>query len=139
MRNVANFVLNESSLQRDPVPAWIDQKEAIVVDDINETPRSDTKVPSKEDNGMKVSPDVSPESTAAISANTTYKSNVDITQNTTNDGKRAAKMAKKAAKEARKRERAEKREAKKARKEAREAKKLEKAAKKRKREEQEDD
>jgi len=135
LRNVANFVLNESSLQRDPVPAWIDQKEAIVVDDINETPRSDTKVPSKEDNGMKVSPDVSPESTAAISANTTYKSNVD----TTNDGKRAAKIAKKAAKEARKRERAEKREAKKARKEAREAKKLEKAAKKRKREEQEDD
>lgn len=137
MRNVANFVLNESSLQRDSVPAWIDQKEAIVVDDINETPRSDTKVPTKEDNGMKVSPDVSPESTAAISANT--KSNVGITQNTTNDGKRAAKIAKKAAKEARKRERAEKREAKKARKEAREAKKLEKAAKKRKREEQEDD
>ena len=46
-------MLDEDSPQRDPIPAWIDQKEAIVLDDDEENPNecisSDTSIPTKQE------------------------------------------------------------------------------------------
>lgn len=134
LRNVANTVLDEGCSQLDPVPAWIEQKEPIVVDDEdndNETPHkqetSDTDdVPTKEEET-----DASSQQSTAAS-DTIIEDIFDSAQKGTKEDKKEAKKAKKEAKEARKRERAEQREMKKERKEA---KKLKKEAKKRKRDE----
>ena len=108
-------MIDDGCSQREPVPAWIEQKEAIVIDG---------------DTDVNVTDEVDPSPKQEVD-DTTRESNIESAQNETKTDERASK---KEAKEARKRERAEKREAKKARKEAREAKKIKKEAKKRKRE-----
>lgn len=129
LRSVANSVLDEGCSQLDPVPAWIEQKEAIVVDDDNETPHkqetSDTDDVHTKEEELDAS---SQQSTAA--SDTIIESNIDSAQKEKKDEKKEGKKAKKEAKEARKRDRAEQRGTKKDKKEA---KKLKKEAKKRKR------
>ena len=119
-------MIDEGCSQREPVPVWIDEKEAIVVDDGNETPQKHTG-----DTDVKDESDASPK---PAMDQTIPESNDDSAQNETKEEGKATKQEKREAKEARKRERAEKREAKKARQEAREAKRLKKEEKKRKRE-----
>mmetsp|Transcript_22843 Transcript_22843/g.48590 ORF Transcript_22843/g.48590 Transcript_22843/m.48590 type:complete len:194 (+) Transcript_22843:123-704(+) len=119
LRNVANSVLDEGSSRRDPFPAWIDQKEAIVMDGADQTPNGDT---SDAVILTKKETDQSPHQAMDTGEGET-ESNVEWTRGETKEEKRAAKNAKKEAKDARKRERAAKREAKKAKKEKKEAKK----------------
>ena len=119
-------MLDEGCSQQHPVPAWIEQKEAIVLDGDNETPN---KYTSDSDMHVKQELDLSPQATAV--SITIIEPN--IRNSAQNDSKEENRAAKKAKKEARKRERAEKREAKKLKKEAKESKKLKKEAKKRKR------
>jgi len=128
IRNVANVVLDEGCSQRDPVPAWMEQREAVVLDDDNETSPEHT---SDLNSHTKQDPDVSPQHMTA-STGVNINPDADSAQKQAKEGKRASKKSKK---EARKRGRAEKRTAKKVRKEAREAKMLKKEAKRRRTEE----
>jgi len=121
LRKVANSVLDEDSPQRDPIPAWIDQKEAIVLNDDEENPNeyisSDIAIPTKQE------PEQTAKSETKIEPN-----NTDLPHEEAKESKREAKKAKKEAKKARKRERAEKK-----------AKKIKKEGKKRKRKESGDE
>ena len=128
-------MLDEDCPQRNPIPAWVDQKETIVLDgdDDDEKPNQyidDTAIPTKQESNP------SPQQ-AAIASDTIIESskkneNIDSVQKESKEAKREAKKAKKDGKEARKLEREAIREAKKVKKET---KKLQKEAKKRKREE----
>jgi len=120
LRKVANSVLDDESPQRDSIPAWIEQKEAVVLDDDDENPSEYIT------EGTPVRTKQEPEEQVRVATK------IEPPQEEAKEAKSSAKKAKRDAKEARKRERAEKREAKKAKKEAKKAKK---EGKKRKRDE----
>eukprot|EP00535_Pseudo-nitzschia_heimii_P013590 CAMPEP_0197193320 /NCGR_PEP_ID=MMETSP1423-20130617/26933_1 /TAXON_ID=476441 /ORGANISM="Pseudo-nitzschia heimii, Strain UNC1101" /LENGTH=192 /DNA_ID=CAMNT_0042646489 /DNA_START=77 /DNA_END=655 /DNA_ORIENTATION=+ len=124
LRNVANSISNDGGLLDQPVPAWIDQKEAVVIDGDTETLDRNSI-----DSGTRTKQEDEQQSqqTTALTNRITNETIMTTARTETKEEKRTAKKAKKAAKESRKRERAEKREAKRVRKEA---KKLKKEAKK---------
>ena len=119
---MANSVIHEGCSRRDPIPAWIEQKEAIVVDETPNTYSGDTDA-----NVVKEESDPVP--THETDDNVKDELKVDSPEK---DERNEDKKLRKEQKEARKRERAKKREAKLARKEEREAKKMKKEAKKKK-------
>ena len=125
LRKVANSVLDEDCPQREPIPAWIEQKEAIVLDDAEKEPPSeylggDTALSTKQEQ-----PESTTRTVTKIEPCTEFKAheNTLTPKQEAKTAKKEAKEAKKEAKSARKRERAEKREAKKAKKEAKKVKK----------------
>ena len=112
------------SQDRSPIPAWVEQKDPIVVDEETATPIEITGNPDSAND--EADPVLQQEKDAI---------KVEPEPPTQGDTMEDAKEAKKAAKEARKRERAEKRKAKEARREEREAKRAKKEAKKKRKEE----